>query len=387
MSLMQLDIQTMLLMNCIIGGLLAGALFITLLDRYVCPGSSFWFGAVIFSTVGLLFLLIRSFIPLWLSSAFGNGFLVLAYIYLWLGFRRYTKTFTRQDYRLILIAPLTSLILILLIDNNEPLPLRSQVASLVMAGLAYMSIPLALKNRKPSETGRLLYALFLGVTVLGLIVRTITVQRLAGNNGFLETNASSVYLMLLTCFSLLTTGFSIMLIISQWLQQRLFINATYDALTGIYNRYALTEMSDTLELTADLLSQSWSLAMIDIDHFKNVNDQYGHPVGDRVLRWVAERLKQTVRSKDILARYGGEEFVVILPGTSLKQALTWAERARHTVANESFVMEHQQINITVSIGIAETTKTAHTLDEVIKLADVALYDAKHQGRNRVCIHP
>lgn len=82
-----------------------------------------------------------------------------------------------------------------------------------------------------------------------------------------------------------------MLITSQWLQQKLFFNATYDALTGIYNRYALTDISETFILTSKLASKTWCLAMIDIDHFKAVNDNYGHPVGDVVLKLVATKIQ------------------------------------------------------------------------------------------------
>ncbi len=108
----------------------------------------------------------------------------------------------------------------------------------------------------------------------------------------------------------------------------------------------------------------------------------GTPLDD-VLKWVAITLKQSVRHKDILARYGGEEFVVVLPDTTLAQGRVWAERVRKTIAKTPFQSELHVIDITVSIGLASKVNTEDNLDDIIKHADVALYHAKHTGRNRI----
>ncbi len=380
---MQLDIHTMLLMNVIIGSLFTGALAITVRDRYLCPGSKHWFGSMIFITLGLFFLLIRNVIPMWLSVTSGNGFVALGYVYLWLGFRRYTNTFTPQDYRLTLIAPLLSLMLLIMLKIGYVPAIRSQVVSLVLAGLAAMSIKLALTNRKSNETGRVVFAIVLLIVVISFLFRAVTVRLLQGNSGFLETNLSSIFLMLVCCFYLIGIGCSVMLITSQWLQQKLFFNATCDALTGIYNRYALTDISETFILTSKLASKTWCLAMIDIDHFKAVNDNYGHPVGDVVLKLVATKIQQCVRNKDILARYGGEEFVVILSDCSLDDAKNWAERVRGVISKSPLTVGKLKINVTVSIGITETTPADESLDDMVNKADSALYNAKNTGRNKV----
>jgi diguanylate cyclase (GGDEF)-like protein len=123
--------------------------------------------------------------------------------------------------------------------------------------------------------------------------------------------------------------------------------------------------------------------MIDIDHFKAVNDRFGHDVGDEVLRKVAEIGKATLRQVDIFARYGGEEFIALLPETDLNQAIVVAERLRETVARHSVMGRDPLPPITLSMGITLTGPNSGKIDALLKEADTALYQAKKNGRNRV----
>lgn len=380
---MLLDLYTMRLMNVLIGVVLTIALSVSLRNRYVCPGIRFWFCAMLFFTIGSFFILIKNAFPIWVGILGGYGSLILAYVYLWLGFRLYTKTFVQHDYFAVLLAPITVATVFWLYETGTPFREQLQVVLFVLAFFAGMSFILALKQRKPSESGRLLCAWILAIVVGTLVTRGITIQSQEIYPSASGPDFSYIVLMLIWSLSLLGLGSSILLITAQWLQQRLFIDASYDPLTGIFNRHALSELTETLSLTSDQTTQTWSLAMIDIDHFKIVNDNYGHPIGDDVLKWVAMTLKQSVRHKDILARYGGEEFVVVLPDTSLAQACIWAERVRETIAKTPFQSEKHIIDITVSIGLASMNNTKDNLDEIIKHADVALYDAKNSGRNKI----
>jgi diguanylate cyclase (GGDEF)-like protein len=131
---------------------------------------------------------------------------------------------------------------------------------------------------------------------------------------------------------------------------------------------------------------SLSLVMIDIDHFKKVNDTFGHPEGDKVLREIASLLKASVRKKDTVARYGGEEFILILPDAGIEEALMIAERIRRLVENGPFEVGRAQVNLTVSLGISNfPNHRAKSKEELVQMADQALYDAKRE-RNRVCIY-
>ena len=125
--------------------------------------------------------------------------------------------------------------------------------------------------------------------------------------------------------------------------------------------------------------------MIDIDYFKQVNDTYGHAVGDMVLVMVTRHCRQLLRSTDLMARIGGEEFAVLLSETDLEQAYALAERLRAETERQQVVFEGQNVFVTISIGVAQLQLDDSTFDAVLKRADNALYQAKKEGRNRAII--
>jgi diguanylate cyclase (GGDEF)-like protein len=159
--------------------------------------------------------------------------------------------------------------------------------------------------------------------------------------------------------------------------------AYYDTLTGLPNRRFFFEHANLIFEEVKRYEKPLSLLVMDIDHFKKINDTYGHDVGDLVLKTFAGVLRGIVRQSDICARFGGEEFVVLLPNTDLEGAKVLAERIRTAVAKNP--VEHGSIVIvfTVSIGISQYRKGMQNIDELIKEADIALYRAKEGGRNRV----
>jgi len=158
--------------------------------------------------------------------------------------------------------------------------------------------------------------------------------------------------------------------------------ATTDGLTGLFNHRVFQEkLSDELK-RMDRYSEQISLILTDIDFFKKVNDRYGHPAGDIVLKEVAKVIKGTLRDIDIPARYGGEEFAVILPQTNGIGAKNIAERLRKSVMDASFSADGASFKITLSIGIATSPVDAKTKEELIEKSDNALYHAKHNGRNQ-----
>jgi diguanylate cyclase (GGDEF)-like protein len=166
------------------------------------------------------------------------------------------------------------------------------------------------------------------------------------------------------------------------LEERLRDLATTDELTGLYNRRHFIELAEIELSRSRRKTAPTSLAMLDIDHFKLVNDHFGHAVGDRALVEVARAMKDTLRGSDVSARLGGEEFVVLLPETTLDGALAVTERLREGVGRAEVPTGDGRIaKITVSAGVAELG-SAEGLDGLLKRADDALYLAKQQGRNR-----
>lgn len=168
------------------------------------------------------------------------------------------------------------------------------------------------------------------------------------------------------------------------LQDELYRMATTDPLTGINNRRTFFERAAIEVDKARRYKRAMSAIMFDVDHFKSLNDEYGHGAGDRVLKELVARATLALRRVDILARYGGEEFVVALPETTADRAIAVAERLRHDIANATHGRD-VPVRVTASFGVATLVGSEDTLDALLQRADAALYDAKLGGRNQVCV--
>jgi two-component system, cell cycle response regulator len=167
-------------------------------------------------------------------------------------------------------------------------------------------------------------------------------------------------------------------------QRHMYESASRDGLTKIYNkRYFMDQLNAELRYSRRH-DVPLSILMLDLDHFKRVNDTYGHPAGDQVLVSISNVVSGIVRAEDLFARYGGEEFVVLSRNTDLEAAVVMAERIRDNVKNQMFQFGNDRVSVTVSIGVASLPKSeTPAADEVIAAADRALYQAKHEGRDRV----
>jgi diguanylate cyclase (GGDEF)-like protein len=192
----------------------------------------------------------------------------------------------------------------------------------------------------------------------------------------------------LTIFTLETilyavgTAFIVMLMVKDHHVHVYRTAASTDHLTGLLNRRAFMENAQTLRKRLAKRGESVAVLMFDLDHFKSVNDRFGHSAGDEVLRLFARVTKASTRLDDIIGRFGGEEFIAIVPG-DIEVAEKIAERVRTAFENAGAVIENQPIAATVSIGAASSYDAAMTVDALIAKADAALYRAKHEGRNRV----
>lgn len=162
--------------------------------------------------------------------------------------------------------------------------------------------------------------------------------------------------------------------------------AEHDPLTGLLNRRGFNQQAEILWRTCPRNQRPLTLIMLDLDHFKLINDQHGHLIGDQVLQASAQLLSHACRAGDILGRWGGEEFLFLLPDTDLEQARLFAERLRQTIAAHQLARGSEQIRFTASFGVAQRNRHLY-LEELIDEVDVQLYAAKQNGRNRVaCAH-
>lgn len=167
---------------------------------------------------------------------------------------------------------------------------------------------------------------------------------------------------------------------------QMFNKANFDQLTGAQNKQSCLDRLKEDFFRSQSKALSLSLLLFDLDHFKNINDTFGHPAGDFVLKELCSLvINKMIRQKDVLGRYGGEEFVLILPETTLQIAIEVAERIRSTIEKHSFVFDDKKIPVTISIGVSCLDSAIKSDADLLSTADKALYDAKNQGRNRVCV--
>jgi diguanylate cyclase (GGDEF)-like protein/PAS domain S-box-containing protein len=166
------------------------------------------------------------------------------------------------------------------------------------------------------------------------------------------------------------------------LEERLTKIATLDHLTCVNNRHALFDLGEREISRCRRRSGKLSLVLLDADHFKQINDRYGHLAGDEVLARIAAVCRSMARHEDVVARFGGEEFILLLPDTSLKDAVRFAERLREGIANLEIMSSAGRIAVTISCGVSCYKETMKGLSDLINSADLALYTAKESGRNR-----
>jgi diguanylate cyclase (GGDEF)-like protein len=272
----------------------------------------------------------------------------------------------------LLVSSATICLALALLDDGFLVGLSGLV--IAMLGAAYSAI-----DRRD------LIALFAPPVALALAIMAI-----AQVGTFVFVNA--------TCFLLLTiiVGWLLARVMedsyrrSFELEQALLRESRIDPLTGVLNRRALEEQGFAELSLCRRHGQPYSVLMIDIDHFKDINDRYGHPVGDQVLRAVAAACRGLIRDCDRFGRWGGEEFLALLPETPGAPALALAERMRHAVAQAGFEFGGDVQRVTVSIGVAGEDvpgagDTAEAWASLVKAADVAMYAAKGAGRNRVAL--
>jgi len=166
-------------------------------------------------------------------------------------------------------------------------------------------------------------------------------------------------------------------------QKRLKHLAVTDELTGLKNRRYIMKQLDREYQRAERTGTPLSLVLIDIDHFKKVNDTFGHAFGDVVLKSVARDMRESLRTYDLLGRIGGEEFLIASPGSTLDDAAVLAERIRNRIRETTISNESHSVSVTVSIGVASMNGQDSKADSVLARADDALYRAKQEGRDRV----
>lgn len=268
--------------------------------------------------------------------------------------------------------------------NND---LRTAVvlSALVFAGIYFVCARLTF-SRDEGIVGNLFWiasSMFLIMALL-MLIRAFTASRV--DISVFETYATwpvNAYTFMLGAVSQFFISSIFVLMLSYRLNQNLESIATIDGLTGVLNRRGLEDAALKMQGICKRINLSMAVLVIDVDHFKKVNDKHGHLFGDDVLRCLTKVIAEILRSGDVLGRYGGEEFVVFLPNTVEKDATGLAERIRLGVEKSLHDINDKTIKSTVSIGVADSVRAGYDFKGLVAAADSALYVAKNKGRNRV----
>lgn len=262
----------------------------------------------------------------------------------------------------------------------------SAMTALLMAGCFALGAvwirQLSLRNPAPRLLLLSLYGAH-AVVMLLLAALSLGMADVARGN-----NLGWAYELVLASHILLTTGTAILfpLLVYVATEQRLKRLANQDELTELFNRRAFFNISDGLFDESVRLGSPFTVLMVDLDYFKQVNDQWGHAVGDQCLQLTAQTLQNELREQDILARLGGEEFAVTLPGVDVREAEEIAQRLCRCLAQKPLMIDGQAIQITVSVGGVQRRKDHSNVQDMLLQADHALYSAKSKGRNKVIFH-
>lgn len=229
-------------------------------------------------------------------------------------------------------------------------------------------------------------ASFAVVTVTFLIRAIIVFLAPADSYGLYSKITINPVSFFIGSMAQMSLAFGFVLMLNYRLAADLQKLAASDALTGALNRRSLEQETARLSARCIRTGDTLALMMIDVDHFKSINDRYGHPAGDEVLKRLTAIAHKTIRGDDYFARYGGEEFCILLPSTLEKEAWILADRLRQIYAETVMEFDGEILNSTISIGVSDSLHAGIEFSSLVAAADQALYRAKQEGRNRVVLH-
>ena len=344
-----------------------------------------WAAALLVNAIGHLLIMLRGLIPDVLSIVVGN--LMLSSVFVGMIAAVYQFQGRPVRWALLLAPPLLVLVFVSVYINNYPA--RVSFVGLVIGLQAVWALLAALSHRH-ATVGRGQWLLVAGLSLEAVVLggrALVAISTHFEATNILQSSALQTLTFLATFSVVLVSSVGFVFMSRDRADENNRVLAALDPLTGVANRRSLIAALDRDMARAQRMREPMALMMVDIDHFKDVNDRYGHPAGDRVLCSVVNVLRQRVRAQDLVGRYGGEEFMVLLPDTGLTGAEQLA-RALCKAVEESRCpadgVPGPGIAVTVSIGVfGGRLESGDSWDMLIAAADRALYQAKNNGRNRV----
>lgn len=353
-------------------------------SHYSTRGVRWWATAMSSFLLSLILIAFRGFIPPFFSKTLVNLSATIGHLCFWYGIRVF---FNRplNVYALVCGAILTTTTTI---ASSLSLFFPQLISYQIITLSINYSIPNALsayellRHGRHSKTAKYLGYINIASAFINFIHGILILYTHSFNTFFSTGWGTSAYILWCNATLLFTTFGLIMLIVEE-LNTKLAQQAIEDPLTGLFNRRALNKVSSAYITSCQQKEKKLGLLMLDIDHFKIVNDTYGHAIGDLLLKHFATEVSTCLRTNDSLYRIGGEEFLIIIPDCSLSTLQTVGERIRAHIEQTPLTMPHGTIHNTVSIGCSLSCVHDTCLNSAIERADNALYFAKENGRNRV----
>lgn len=335
---------------------------------------------------GLLLIGLRDMIPLWISAVLGNNLLCWGFLLFYLAVCRLLGVRQRTG-PIIAAALLYFLLFHFSVTLGMPVRYRIGMVSVMLALIAISMIRVA-RQPQPSiqhtQGALLLFQGFYGIVLVTAVGRGIhSTFFTSGATLIFEPTPVQIVSFLGYYFALIGAGIAFLLLQNAIAYHDLALIANNDMLTGVRNRRNFMDMAERDLALAQRMWRPLTVMMLDLDHFKRINDEFGHLTGDEALRRFGEILRATVRSVDLVGRYGGEEFCIVLSDTTPEVARHTAERIRSEFAAVEIRLNNRRVPLSVSIGIAGTQPSgdARSMQQLINAADIALYEAKNAGRN------
>jgi diguanylate cyclase (GGDEF)-like protein len=346
-----------------------------------------WAGGTGVQSLGWLLLGLRGQIPDFASIVVANTLVAYGYAEIISALRRFGGNTGRRFWLPHWLALGVAAVCIAYSVEAPDLRARLMIVSALIAVQYLIGLQLVWRLAPPPRpvSHRVMIAMFVvGIAVLSARAIAVYVAPLAGNDPFVLTPLQALSFATGT-FGPVVATFAFLLMVSDRMNEELGRLAMFDPLTEVYNRRSLDDLAGRAVAEARRHARTLSVLVVDADHFKRINDEYGHEAGDRALKALVEVLRRTARSEDLVGRLGGEEFVVLMPDADAIAGAAGAERLRIAVERSVFRVNDQTVPLRVSIGVAALRDPRDDFAALLRRADHALYEAKRAGRNRVVL--
>lgn len=380
-----LDIRTLyflLTLSCLVAGM--SVLFMRLPEPARRTSAIRWGLGNLLVAAGLLLVGLRDHIPLWPSAVLGNSLQMAGFLLFYMAYTSLLRPTAPLRHFLMGALAYTLFYHWLVEYSGSTVAQRIGVVSFAVAILsAFMIRSAHLGQDDYTRSPARLMQVFYGIALLTGVVRGAhSLFFEGGAQELFDATAVQVVSFLGYFFALIGAGIAYVLTLGALTYRDLAIVANNDMLTGVRNRRNFLEMAERDLTLAQRMWRPLTVLMLDLDHFKRINDEHGHLAGDEVLRRFGKVLRDSVRDADLVGRYGGEEFCIVLTDTAPDTAQHTAERIREAFAAEEIISNGKRIPVSVSIGIAGMhAGDSRTIQQLLSAADMALYKAKSAGRN------